>query len=282
MVNRLRGWRAIAAAIGAVVALSAAAISPAVAITDGTLDGNGHPFVGLMVAQDEDGVPLWRCSGTLMSADVFMTAGHCTEAPAAHVEIWFDAGPIPRDPDFPAAGKDPCRGIDGYPCEGDVGGTPYTHPQYDPNAFYLHDLGAVDLQGRMRMNQYGRLPGLDQLDGLKTGMSTTFTAVGYGLQLSFPDAAGWKDEATRVRMVAHPYLLQINSGIVGDFAMLLSNNSRSGGTCFGDSGGPNFLGTSTVVAGVTSFGLNLTCAGTGGVYRVDRADDLDWLATFGL
>ena len=40
------------------------------------------------------------------------------------------------------------------------------------------------------------------------------------------------------------------------------------GTCFGDSGGPNFVGSSNVIAGVTSFGLNITCGGTGGVYRV--------------
>ena len=36
------------------------------------------------------------------------------------------------------------------------------------------------------------------------------------------------------------------------------------------------------IAGVTSFGLNRTYAGTVGVYRVDRADDLNWLATFGV
>jgi len=34
-----------------------------------------------------------------------------------------------------------------------------------------------------------------------------------------------------------------------------------------------------VVGGVTSFGMNGNCAGTGGVYRVDRADDLGWLYT---
>jgi len=39
-------------------------------------------------------------------------------------------------------------------------------------------------------------------------------------------------------------------------------------------GGPNFVGQSNVIAGVTSYGLNWTCGGTGGVYRVDRADDL--------
>jgi len=69
---------------------------------------------------------------------------------------------------------------------------------------------------------------------------------------------------------------------VGDYALLLSNNAAAGGTCFGDSGGPNFKGNTNIVAGVTSFGLNWTCGGTGGVYRVDRSDDLTWLATFGV
>ncbi|HEX4930279.1 MAG TPA: trypsin-like serine protease [Gaiellaceae bacterium] len=245
-------------------------VVPAGAVTDGELDGNGHPYVGLMVAQDANGNPLWRCSGTLLSSKLFLTAGHCTEAPAAHVEIWFDA--------------DVQSGIpaNGYPFEGDVGGTPYTHPSYNPNAFYLFDLGAVVLDKPLKMKKYGTLPSLNQLDSLKVGTGTTFTSVGYGLQKSFPDAASWKDAALRVRMVAHPHLIQINGGIVGDFSLLLSNNTSTGGTCFGDSGGPNFLGTSNVIAGVTSFGLNGTCGGTGGVYRVDRADDLNWLtSTFG-
>ena len=72
-------------------------------------------------------------------------------------------------------------------------------------------------------------------------------------------------------MVAQPKLNQINGGIVGDFSMLLSNNAKTGGTCFGDSGGPNFSGDSNVIAAVTSFGINGNCAGTGGVFRLDRA-----------
>ena len=64
--------------------------------------------------------------------------------------------------------------------------------------------------------------------------------------------------------------------------MLLSNNHATGGTCFSDSGGPNFIGDSNVVGGVTSYGLNGNYSSIGGVYRVDRADDLNWLATFGL
>ncbi len=251
--------------------LLAAGLSSALAITDGEPDGNGHPYVGLMVAQDADGTPLWRCSGTLISPTLFLTAGHCTEAPAAHVEIWFDA--------------DVQSGIpaNGYPFTGDVGGTPHTHPQYNPNAFYLYDLGVVVLDDSMVMSTYGQLPALNQLDSLakkRRNQDVSFTAVGYGLQKSFPDAAAWKTQAQRVRMVAHPTLVQINGGIVGESSLILSNNTNTGGTCFGDSGGPNFIGDSNVIGGVTSFGLNGTCGGTGGVYRVDRADDLEWLATF--
>ena len=256
-----------------VLVILAVAVSPVGAVTDGQPDGNGHPYVGLMVAQTASGQPLWRCSGTLLSPTLFITAGHCTESPAAHVEIWFDAD---VESGIPA---------NGYPFSGDVGGTPYTHPDYNPNAFFLYDLGVVVLDEAVVMSEYGVLPQLNQLDSLKTQrgkQDVTFTAVGYGLQQSFPDAASWKENNQRVRMVAHPKLNQINGGIVGDFSLLLSNNAHTGGTCFGDSGGPDFIGDSNVLAGVTSFGMNGNCAGTGGVYRVDRADDLDWLyGTFG-
>jgi hypothetical protein len=264
--------KALLATFMAIVIL-AIAISPIGAVTNGELDGEGHPYVGLMVAQDADGNPLWRCSGTLLSATLFLTAGHCTEPPAAHIEIWFDAD---VESGIPA---------NGYPFTGDVGGTPYTHPQYNPDAFYLFDLGVVVLDTPMVMSEYGVLPALNQLDPLarqRGHQDRTFTAVGYGLQQSFPDRASFLENNQRVRMVSYPELIQINSGLVGDFSLLLSNNTHTGGTCFGDSGGPNFIGSSNVIGGVTSFGLNGNCAGTGGVYRVDRADDLDWLyGTFG-
>ena len=263
---------------------------PAAAITDGELDGKGHPYVGLMVAQDASGAPLWRCSGTLLSATVYLTAGHCTEAPAHHVEIFFSEGPIQTDLAYAAARAGGATAaaacalpaVTGYPCHGNVGGTPNTLPDFDSGPFYLRDAGVVELDEAYVSSNgiYGVLPSENALDTLKPRRSTTFTAVGYGLQKSFPDAAGWKDEAQRTRMVARPHLVQINRGIVGDFSLLLSNNANSGGTCFGDSGGPNFLGGSNVVAGITSFGLNSTCGGTGGVFRTDRKNVRDWVNSF--
>ena len=247
------------------IAAASAGIPAAHAITaGGELDGNRHPYVGLMVAQDAKGNPLWRCSGTLISPTLFLTAGHCTEAPAAHAEIWFDA--------------DVQSGIpgNGYPFDGDAGGKTFTHPSYNPGAFFLFDLGVVVLDKPMKMKKYGALPEPDVLDVLATQrglQDVTFTAVGYGLQRINPVFV----EEERVRMFATPHLVQINTGLTGDFSLLLSNNHATGGTCFGDSGGPNFIGNSNVVGGVTSFGLNGTCGGTGGVYRVDRADDLNWL-----
>lgn len=258
-----RGIHALIITLIAMLAMVAAA--PANAITDGELDGDGHPHVGLMVAQDADRNPLWRCSGTLLSAELFLTAGHCTEPPAAHVEIWFDADVESGRPD------------NNYPIAGDVGGTPHTHPDYDPNAFFLRDLGAVVLETPWALDEYGALPELDQLDVMATRrgkQDVSFTAVGYGLQRINPVFV----EAELVRMFSRPHLIQINApGLVGDFSLLLSNNRSTGGTCFGDSGGPNFIGTSNVIGGVTSFGLNGNCAGTGGVFRMDRSWSLDWL-----
>ena len=118
---------------------------------------------------------MWRCSGTLISPTVFLTAGHCTEAPAASATIWFEAD---VEAGIPA---------NGYPFGGPTShdGTPFTHPQFDSAAFYLHDLGVVVLDAPVVMPEYGTLPTEGLLDPLATKrgrQDTTFTAVGYGLQ----------------------------------------------------------------------------------------------------
>jgi Trypsin len=261
----------------ALIAILAAAvfIVPASqAITDGELDGNGHPAV-VLVLMEVGGHPAFRCSGTLLSPTIVVTAGHCAGAPGEFSGIRvFAESDVQHDPTYPNAG-----GPNTYEASAFA-----AHPLYDPNAFFLHDVGMIKLATPVPgSGPYGTLPGLNSLDALKTRrgqQDQTFTAVGYGLQKSFPDAASWKDVAQRIRMVAHPKLNQINGGIVGDFSLLLSNNAATGGTCFGDSGGPNFVGDSMVIGGVTSFGLNGTCGGTGGVFRVDRANVQAFIASF--
>jgi hypothetical protein len=271
----------------AALTMALAIAIPAGAVTKGGYQdaSNDYDFVGLMVAFNSSGNPLWRCTGTLLDETHFLTAGHCTEAPAASAQIWFDWD---VESDIPTNGY-------GGSWIGDASGVTFTHPQFNPNAFFLHDLGMVVLDAPYTDSSgFGTLPTLDQLDALKIGRHSTFTAVGYGLQVSTGTCfvnAGHPDpgfctpspyQGDRVRYIAHPWLLQSNTpGFTGDFALLLSNNASTGGTCFGDSGGPNFLGDSNVIAGVTSFGLNGSCGGTGGVYRIDKADDLAWLATFG-
>ncbi len=256
--------------------------TPALAITDGALDGKDHPQVGLMVALKANGDALWRCSGTLISPTVFVTAGHCTERPAARATIWFDADVESGRPGngYPLPGS-------GDPFVGDVFGTTYTHPEYYDGPWWLHDLGIVELDSAWSLpagKSYATLPALNELDKFKKPAKKNkawFTAVGYGLQKAFSNPAAWKTVAKRIRMVAHPKLIQINvKGSTGTQTMILSNNAKTGGTCFGDSGGPNFLKGSLKIAGVTSFGKNGQCAGQGGVYRVDRKDDLDWINTF--
>ncbi len=284
MTEGSRVVRKLLALCAALVAALAIGLVPASAITNGEPDGEGHPYVGLMVAKNAAGAPLWRCSGTLMSSTVFMVAGHCTEAPAASAVIFFSSGSpngIPLAAGFPAAGPNPCLGITGYPCTGDATGTPLTHPQYDPNAFFLHDLGVVRLSAPgVTGRGFGALPPQGALSELPK--HAPLTVVGYGLQKSFPDAASQNDQAVRIRMVAHPRIRGIDDNFVGDFAFTTSHDASRGGDLLRRLGWAELIGDSNVVGGVTSFGTTSTCKGHNGAYRVDQPDDLAWLATFGL
>ena len=259
-----------------VIAMLAIAVFPAGAITDGEPDGDAHPQVVLII-MDIGGKPAYRCSGTMLTPTYVLTAGHCAGAPGE-----FSGMRIFTESDVQ-------NGDNTYP----LGGGPNSveavrwaaHPDYPYSSFVFHDVGMIELaKPGFDPGVFGALPAVDELDQYKTkrGLKPlTFTSVGYGLQESFPDPAYWKTNNVKVRMVAYPRLLQINvPGFTGDFSLLLSNNHSTGGTCFGDSGGPNFIGDSNVVGGVTSFGINGNCAGTGGVFRMDRQDVQDFVYGF--
>jgi hypothetical protein len=237
-------------------------------ITHGSLDGDAHPAVGLLV-MDVAGKPAFRCSGTFIAPKVFLTAGHCAGEPGefSGMRVFTESDVQNGDNHFPFAGPNTIEAVEWH-----------AHPKFTEALFFLHDVGVVLLGQPFTLpaGQYGVLPSANQLDALHPSAHTIFTAVGYGLQRINPV----KIEAELIRMNAQPHLIQIDTPSVGSFSMLLSNNASTGGTCFGDSGGPNFLDTGNVVAAVTSFGRNGNCAGTGGVFRLDRQDVLDFVDQF--
>jgi len=247
-------------------------VIPAAAVQFGEPDGNGHPHVGLMVF-DEDGSPAWRCTGTLISPTVMLTAGHCTFGTSGG-RVWFEA-----DVESGIPGN-------GYPAGGGTSiefKAVYTNPNYNDGAFYLFDVGIAILKKPVHLDTYGVLADIGTLDGLKTKrglQEQSFTVVGYGLQSVKPTLS-----AERVRYRGTVNLIDVSgtAGIPAGTSVLLTNNPgkyATGGTCFGDSGGPVFWGDSNIIVAVTSFGLNQNCKGLGGGYRVDTADDQAWINTF--
>jgi hypothetical protein len=255
-------------------------------------EDNEYPWVGLMLAVDEDGESLWRCSGSLLSDDVFLTAGHCVGDavdPPHSVRIWFDVGPIELDPvylqNLEDEVDDPCEGATGYPCAGyDAVGTPVPHPEYADFAGFpnTHDVGlVVDLQwspdAENRPETFGTLAPVGTLDPLATRrgkQDTTFTVVGYGLQSVVPSTS-----AVRERRVATVTLNNLRSALTDGYNLAHSGapgkGTGGGATCFGDSGGP-VLYQGEVVA-VTSFGLNGVCMGPGFAYRTDIEPMYSWI-----
>ncbi len=252
---------------GVVVCL-VAVVAPVIAITFGEPDGNGHPFVGLVVFYSDTAAhhPLWRCTGTLIGPQVLLTAGHCTGDPVEpplRAQVWFDS----------IVGRPP------YPYTGGVLGTPIPHPDFPgylalPNT---HDVGVVLLDTPVTGKGFGTLPTEGVLDGLATRrglQDVSFKVVGYGLQGVKP-----VEISIRERYRGWTKLNNLRSALTDGYSIHLSNNpgNWSGGTCFGDSGGPTFLNNTNTVVAVTSFGLNQNCAGAGFAYRIDIADARDFL-----
>lgn len=251
------------------VLLIALAALPAGAITGGVPDGGQHPYVGLVVFYDAAGNPLWRCSGTLLTSTIFLTAGHCTDG-ASSAQVWFDEN---------------VTTVSGYPFSGGVTGTPDTHPNFNFGAFpATYDVGVVVLGTSVTGKGYGVLPApglLTDLDTRRGQQDLTFMVVGYGLQEIKPTFM-----AERSRLKATSTLVNLRSALTDGYNLHTTSNpgkgngrgETSGGTCFGDSGGPVFYpADSNQVVGITSFGLNQNCKGADFAFRTDLPGLAEWI-----
>ncbi|MDH4176751.1 MAG: trypsin-like serine protease [Thermoleophilia bacterium] len=300
-----------ASLLGVVAAVALAVLAlPAAAITNGVPDDEEHPYVGQLLFYLPDEVDdrfsdpgVWaNCSGTLVSPTVVVTAGHCVYGVGLNGvtpdggnggnEVWVNFNEAPDYSQIPPSSDYiPDHNAQRYEdrlvwlaSQPDWHrGTAQAHPDYDPGLFLLHDLGVVVLDEPVDPGDYGTLPALGELDGyLKNGKNRSlFTPVGYGLNKVLPTGV----EGGDIRYKATVKLVNLKGtyGVPEGTSAVFSNNKgapHTGGTCFGDSGGPFFVkGTSQVVA-VNSFGISPNCTGTDGAYRIDQEDDLDWLATF--
>ena len=108
-----------------------------------------------------------------------------------------------------------------------------------------------------------RLPAAGSLSGLSC--TQTFTSVGYGAYEVTNEPGGHRYLYDDVRMVATGTLNAVNKTWL---RISMNPATGNGGTCYGDSGGPNFLGTTNVIAAITITG-DAVCRSTNVVYRLD-------------
>lgn len=276
--------RRLLLALTALLALLVGSTAPAGAITGNWVEDHEHPFVGLVVFYDEAGEFSHRCSGSLLTSTVFLTAGHCTDGvQEARVYFQQDAG----------ANFDPATGVDpvsGYPetcAPGTLGIVCATSDELYNFGFAdfagfpdTKDVGLVILDQPITLGEYGVLAVAGSLDRLATRrglQETTFTASGYGLT----EVSPVKVTSFRERLMAQAKLTNLGSALTDGFNLQTNGNGKGrGGTCSGDSGGPVFSGgfESNVIVAVTSFGLNEWCRGTDFAYRTDQQQVIDWIA----
>jgi secreted trypsin-like serine protease len=256
--------RAALAVMGVVVSL-AAAIQ---AITFGENDNGRHPFVGSLVLEFQ-GTKFQLCSGTLVSPTVFVTASHCLSGLEEFpIFVTFDEV-IDADADGVVD-----SGVKLHT------GTGFANPEFAlGGANDTHDVAVFVLDSPVKLRNYGQLPTAGLLDTIDK-QTARFTTVGYGTVRDDKTRAFQSFELGTRRKVATQDMESLQKAWV-QFSM--NPSTGSGGTCFGDSGGPHFLGAGAsetrVVLAVTVTGDRF-CRATDKTYRLDTQSARSFLKDF--
>lgn len=228
--------------------------SPASAITNGSFDGNQHPNVGGLVSPTQYADGSWiYCSGTLISPTVFLTAAHCATE-GEQVRVTFD-------PDYVAGDQL-------------YGGTFHADPEYPGNQSDSHDIAVVVLDEAVTGITPALLPEAGSLSDLSRNQR--FTSVGYGAYEVTNGPGGHRYLYDDRRMVATGTLNAINRTWL---RISMNPSTGNGGTCYGDSGGPNFLRDTNIIAAITITG-DAVCRATNVDYRLDTASARAFLAEY--
>ena len=229
-------------------------IVTAKAITYGSPDGNGHPNVGALISPEPFSDGTWTyCSGTLISPTVFLTAAHCDDN-TSRVKVSFSSAYQDGDKTYT--------------------GTWYADPLFGHNQGDPHDVAVVVFDKPIKGITPAQLPAKNSLSNLSSNQQ--FTSVGYGAYEVTNQPGGHRYLYNDVRGVATGTLNSVSQA----WLRISQNPSAgNGGTCYGDSGGPNFLGSTSIVAATTNTG-DTVCRSTNTAYRMDTDSARSFLKQF--
>ncbi|MGM9470621.1 S1 family peptidase [Pseudarthrobacter sp. YS3] len=281
-----RTLRRLALVVTAALTLTVTGALPATAITGGEPDGNRHPNVGMIAFYDAADHLRYRCSATLISPTVLITAAHCTEGTAGVTLVTFESVIAEEPPSPLPVAADPGSGYTAEELEaaGYLWGTPITHPEYSgfTDLANWNDVGIVRLGEPVTGITPATPAPLGYLDQYESPVlnGTIFELVGYGTEVRKPEAGPQKPQPMSYPLIRR-YTTSPGQKLTPQILQLQGNpndNRGGGGTCFGDSGGPVFLNGYLVA--VTSYGYTSNCRYLGGYQRVDIPVVQDWLIPY--
>ena len=247
------------------------------AITYGFVDSNNtfSNTGAFIVKSPTTGQIFPICSGTMITDNVFLTASHCTDFFTRDLALEGCVAYVSLDQSIPfgelTSTKTKLLSVAHV----------VTNPNYNQSQSDSGDIGVLILNSSVRGVTPATLPAcglLDQLvaqNGLKAAM---FTNAGYGLQNRV--VGGGVPFFQDVNPIPRMFSFSSFNSLNGGYIRLSQNQSTgNGGTCFGDSGGPNFMSLNgkQLIAAITITGDSV-CRSTNVDYRLDTVSAQGFLA----